>query len=556
MAAKDYANTRYSGLSEITAGNVASLKPAWTFSTGVLRGQEAAPLVVNGTMYVVTPYPNLLYALDLTKPGAPAKWVYKPKPSAAAQGVACCDTVNRGAAYADGKIFFNALDAHTIAVDAETGKEVWKTMVGDFRRGETTTMAPIVAKGKVIVGASGGELGIRGWVVALNAADGSIAWRAYHTGPDKDVLIGPNFKPFYASDRGTDLGVSSWPPDAWKTGGSGAWGWISYDPELDLIFYGTANPGPWNPEKRPGDNKWSCTVFARRPDSGEAVWAYQYNPHDLFDHDAVNEHLVLDLQYGGLLRKLLVHPERNGHMYVFDRQTGEILSAEPYAYINSSTGVNLKTGRLQMVEEKKPITNKVVYDICPAAPGAKDWQPTSFSPRTGMLYIPHQNLCHDEEVLDVGYIQGTPYVGANVKMHPGPGGHRGQLDAWDVVNAKQVWSVKESFPVWSGAVSTAGDLVFYGTMDGWFKAVHAETGAPLWQFKVGSGVIGQPITYKGPDGKQYVAVLSGVGGWAGAIVSGDLDATDPTAALGFVNVMKDLPQSSTKGGTLYVFSLP
>jgi alcohol dehydrogenase (cytochrome c) len=484
------------------------------------------------------------------------KWVYKAKPSAAAQGVACCDTVNRGAAYADGKIFFNALDAHTIAVDAETGKEAWKTMVGDFRRGETTTMAPIVAKGKVIVGASGGELGIRGWVVALNAADGSIAWRAYHTGPDKDVLIGPNFKPFYASDRGTDLGVSSWPPDAWKIGGAGAWGWISYDPELDLIFYGTANPGPWNPDKRPGDNKWSCTVFARRPDTGEAVWAYQYNPHDLFDHDAVNEHLVLDLQYGGQMRKLLVHPERNGHMYVFDRQTGEILSAEPYAYINSSTGVDLKTGRPQMVDEKKPITNKVVYDICPAAPGAKDWQPTSFSPRTGMLYIPHQNLCHDEEVLDVGYIQGTPYVGANVKMNPGPGGHRGQLDAWDVVNAKQVWSVKESFPVWSGAVSTAGDVVFYGTMDGWFKAVHAKTGAPLWQFKVGSGVIGQPITYKGPDGKQYVAVLSGVGGWAGAIVSGDLDATDPTAALGFVNVMKDLPQSSTKGGTLYVFSLP
>jgi alcohol dehydrogenase (cytochrome c) len=197
-----------------------------------------------------------------------------------------------------------------------------------------------------------------------------------------------------------------------------------------------------------------------------------------------------------------------------------------------------------------------VYDICPAAPGAKDWQPTSFSPRTGMLYIPHQNLCDDVEVLDVGYIQGTPYVGANVKMNPGRGGHRGQLDAWDVVNAKQVWSITESFPVWSGAVSTAGDVVFYGTMDGWFKAVHAKTGAPLWQFKVGSGVIGQPITYKGPDGKQYVAVLSGVGGWAGAIVSGDLDATDPTAALGFVNVMKDLPQNSTKGGTVYVFSLP
>jgi PQQ-dependent dehydrogenase (methanol/ethanol family) len=556
MAAKDYANTRYSGLTEITAENVGSLKPAWTFSTGVLRGQESAPLVVNGTMYITTPYPNVLYALDLTKPGAPTKWVFKPKPAAASQGVACCDVVNRGAAYSDGKIFFNTLDDHTVAVDAETGQQVWNTTVGDFNKGESTTMAPIVAKGKVIVGNSGGEFGIRGWLTALNASDGSIAWRAYHTGPDKDVLIGPNFKPFYASDRGTDLGMTSWPPDLWKIGGAGAWGWISYDPELDLIFYGTANPGPWNPDQRPGDNKWGCTVFARRPDTGEAVWAYQYNPHDLYDHDSVNEHLVLDMEWRGQMRKLLVHPERNGHMYVFDRQTGEILSAEPYAFTNSSKGVDMKTGRPMMVDEKKPITNRVVREICPAAPGAKDWQPTAFSPRTGLLYIPHQNLCHDIEAVEASYIQGTPYVGANVKMYAGPGGNRGQVQGWDIVHAKQAWVVKENFPVWSGALATAGDVVFYGTMEGWFKAVNAKTGAPLWQFKTGSGIIGQPITYKGPDGKQYVSVLSGVGGWAGAIVSGGLDARDPTSALGFVNAMSDLPAHSTKGGMLYTFALP
>jgi PQQ-dependent dehydrogenase (methanol/ethanol family) len=556
MAAKDYANTRYSGLQEITADNVASLKPAWTFSTGVLRGQEAAPLVVNGVMFIVTPYPNVLYALDLRQPGAPVKWTYKPKPLAAAQGVACCDTVNRGAAFADGRIFFNTLDNHTIAVDAETGTEIWNTKVGEINLGETLTMAPIVVKGKVLVGNSGGEMGIRGWLTALDAGSGAIAWRAYHTGPDKDVLIGPSFKPFYASDRGADLGIASWPADMWKIGGAGAWGWISYDPELDLIFYGTANPAPWNPDMRPGDNKWSCTVFARRPDTGEAVWAYQYNPHDLFDHDSVNEHLVLDLQFRGQMRKLLVHPERNGHMYVFDRQTGEVLSAEPFAFTNTSKGVDLKTGRPIMVEEKKPITGKVVRNICPAAPGAKDWQPTSYSPRTGLLYIPHQNLCHDIEALDASYIAGTPYVGANVKMYAGPGSHRGQVQAWDIVNGKQVWMIKENFPVWSGTVATAGDVVFYGTMEGWFKAVHARTGAPLWQFKTGSGIIGQPITYKGPDGKQYVAVLSGVGGWAGAIVSGNLDARDPTAALGFVNAMADLPQHSTKGGTLHVFALP
>jgi PQQ-dependent dehydrogenase (methanol/ethanol family) len=556
MAAKDYANTRFSGLQDINAGNVALLKPAWTFSTGVLRGQEAAPLVVNGTMFVVTPYPNVLYALDLTTPGAPLKWTHKPKPLAAAQGVACCDSVNRGAAYADGRIFFNTLDNHAIAVDAESGEEIWRTKVGEITLGETLTMAPIVVKGKVIIGNSGGEMGIRGWLTALDAATGSIAWRAYHTGPDKDVLIGPSFKPFYASDRGPDLGVASWPADMWKTGGAGAWGWISYDPQLDLIFYGTANPGPWNPELRPGDNKWSCAVFARRPDTGEAVWAYQYNPHDLFDHDSVNEHLVLDLEFRGQMRKLLVHPERNGHMYVFDRQTGEVLSAEPFAFINTSTGVDLKTGRPRMVEEKKPLTGRVVRNICPAAPGAKDWQPTSYSPKSGLLYIPHQNLCHDIEALDVGYIAGTPYVGANVRMYSGPGGHRGQLQAWDIVNGRQVWMIRENFPVWSGTVATAGDVVFYGTMEGWFKAVHAVTGAPLWQFKTGSGIVGQPITYRGPDGKQYVAVLSGVGGWAGAIVSGNLDSRDPTAALGFVNAMADLPQHSAKGGTLYVFALP
>ena len=555
MAAKDYANTRFSGLHEITTDNVANLKLAWSFSTGVLRGQEAAPLVVNGTMYVVTPYPNILYALDLTQPGAPVKWTFKPRPAAASQGVACCDVVNRGAAYADGKVVFNTLDNHTVAVNASTGQQVWNATLGDINRGETLTMAPIIVKGKVLVGNSGGEMGIRGWVTALNLADGSQAWRAYHTGPDKDVLIGPQFKPFYASDRGTDLGVSSWPPDQWKIGGAGMWGWISYDPELDLIFYGTANPGPWNPELRPGDNKWACTLFARRPETGEAVWAYQYNPHDLFDHDSINEHLVLDLQMNGQMRRVLVHPERNGHMYVFDRQSGEVLSAKPFAFTNTSTGVDLNTGRLQYVEEKKPVTGKVVRNICPAEPGAKDWQPSAYSPKTGLLYFGHQNLCEDMEGLEVSYIEGTPYVGANVKMYAGPGGNRGAFTAWDPVNGRVVWSLKENFPVWSGTVVTAGDVAFYGTMDGWFKAVNARTGDLLWQFKVGSGIVGQPITYKGPDGKQYVAVLSGVGGWAGGIVAGNLDPADPTAALGFVNAMSDLPAHSTKGGTLYVFSL-
>jgi lanthanide-dependent methanol dehydrogenase len=554
MAPKDYASTRFSGLSGINATNVSGLKTAWTFSTGVVRGHEATPLVIGDTMYVVAPYPNTLFAFDLNLPGS-TKWVYQPSPEPAAQGVACCDVVNRGAAYADGKVFFNTLDNHTIAVDAATGKEIWNTKLGDVNQGQTMTMAPLVVKDKVLVGNSGGELGVRGWITALNVSNGEVAWRAYNTGPDADCLIGPGFKPFYPMDRGKDLGVKSWPPDAWKIGGGTVWGWISYDPETNLIFYGTGNPGPWNPDQRPGDNKWTCAIFARDADTGQARWAYQMNPHDLHDYDNVNESILLDLPINGVKRKVLIRPERNGYVYVMDRTTGEVLSAKPYAYVNSSLGVDLKTGRLIPNPEKHVGTDKVTRQICPASPGAKDWQPSAFSPQTGLLYIPHQNLCMDSEGVEANYIAGTPYVGMNVKMYAGPGGHRGELTAWDPAGGRAVWKIKEKFPVWSGALATAGGLVFYGTMDGFAKAIDARSGHLLWQFKVGSGIIAPPVAFRGPDGKEYIAFLSGVGGWAGAVVAGDLDPRDASAALGFANAMQDLKQASTKGGMLYVFSL-
>ncbi|HSB28344.1 MAG TPA: methanol/ethanol family PQQ-dependent dehydrogenase [Pyrinomonadaceae bacterium] len=556
MPAKNYSSTRFSGLNEITSGNAQNLKLAWTFSTGVLRGHEAAPIVVNNTMYIVTPYPNIVYALDLTQPGAPLKWKYEPNPASAAQGVACCDFVNRGCVYSNGRIYFNTLDDQTIALDAETGNEVWRTKVGEINLGESITMAPLVVNGKVLVGNSGGEFGVRGWLTALDAGSGKVVWKAYHTGPDADVLIGPNFKPFYSQDQGKDLGVASWPADAWKIGGGTTWGWISYDPEQNLIFYGTANPGPWNPDQRPGDNKWTCGIFARNPDNGEARWFYQFTPHDLHDYDSVNEQILLDLPINGQMRKVIVRPERNGYVYVLDRTTGQVLSASPFGYITATKGVDLNTGKLIENPEMKPEPGKVVRNICPASPGAKDWQPSAFSPNTGLIYIPHQNLCMDSEGLEANYIAGTPYVGMNVRMYAGPGGNRGEFLAWDPVKGQKVWALPEKFPVWSGALATAGDVVFYGTMDGWFKAVDARSGNLLWQFKCGSGIIGQPISYKGPDGKQYVAILAGVGGWSGAIVAGGLDPRDATAALGFANAMTDLPNATTKGGTLYVFSLP
>ena len=554
-AAKDYANTRFSALEEINAGNVASLRTAWTFSTGVNRGHEAAPLVVGDTMYVVTPYPNYVYALDLTRSGA-TRWTYRPAVNPSAQGVACCDVVNRGAAFADGKVIFNTLDGRTIALDARSGRALWETPLADINKGESVTMAPLVVKDKVLVGNSGGEFGVRGWMTALRVGDGSIAWKAFSTGPDSEVLIGPDFKPFYEQDRGKDLGVSSWPPDGWKTGGGTVWGWISYDPGTGVIYYGTGNPGPWNPEMRPGDNKWTSGIFARDVDTGQARWAYQWSPHDLHDYDGVNEQVLLDLPWNGPTRPVLVRPERNGYVYVLDRTTGEVLAADPFVHITSSTGVDLKTGRPTGVEAKSPRTGRVTREICPASPGAKDWQPSAYSPRTGLLYLPHNNLCMDVEATEANYIAGTPFVGMNVKMYAGPGGNRGAMTAWDVAGRRPVWSLAEPFPAWSGALATAGDLVFYGTMDGWFKAVHAREGRVLWQFKAASGIVGQPVTYRGPDGKQYVAVLSGVGGWAGAIVAGNLDPRDGTAALGFVNAMTDLPHHTTPGGVLYVFGLP
>jgi lanthanide-dependent methanol dehydrogenase len=555
MAAGDYASTRYSKLDEINTGNAGRLKVAWTFSTGMVAGHEAAPLVVGSTMYLVTPFPNKVFALDLSQPGAPAKWSYDPAPLGAAKGVACCDTVNRGAAYWNGSIIFNTLDGRTIALDAETGSPRWETQLGDINRGETITMAPLVVRDKVLVGNSGGEFGVRGWIIALDAASGKEAWRAYSTGPDKEVLIGPEFKPFYEQDRGTDLGIRSWPAEGWKTGGGTVWGWISYDPALNLVYHGTANPGPWNPEQRPGDNKWTSGIFARNPDTGQARWFYQWSPHDLYDHDGVNENILLDLEVNGAARKVLVRPERNGYIYVMDRASGEVLSATPFVHITSSTGVDLKSGRLQPVKDKEPRENVVVRDICPSAPGAKDWNPSSFSPRTGLLYLPHNNLCMDFEAVETSYIAGTPYVGANVVYKAGPGGHQGQLTAWDPVGAKAVWSIPEKYPAWSGALATAGDIVFYGNMEGWFKAVHAKTGQVLWQFKTGSGIVGQPVSYRGPDGHQYIAILSGIGGWPGAVVVNDLDTRDATAALGWGQAMKDLKQDTSRGGMLYVFTV-
>ncbi|HEU4592968.1 MAG TPA: methanol/ethanol family PQQ-dependent dehydrogenase [Steroidobacteraceae bacterium] len=551
----DLASTRYSTLAQITTDNVRELKPVSIMNTGIPHGHEGSPLVVGDTMYVVTPYPNKLIAIDLANPNGPVKWSYDPHPDPRAVGIACCDIVNRGASYADGKIIYNTLDAHTVAVDAKTGKEVWNVRVGDINVGETVTMAPLVVKDKVIVGNSGGELGVRGWVLALAVSDGHELWRAFNSGPDADVKIGADFKPFYAKDRGKDQGVTSWPHDQWKLGGGTVWGWISYDPELDLIYYGTGNPGVWDPDVRPGDNKWSCAIIARDPDDGSVRWAYQISAHDAWDYDEIMENVLVDMDYGGKPRKLLIHPGRTGFVFVLDRGTGELLSAEKFVpSTNWADGYDLKTGKAKENAEKRTHYGVVTRNICPSSTGAKEFVPSAFSPRTGLLYIPAHNTCMDYEGIESNYIAGTPYLGASVKMYPGPGGYQGELIAWDPVAGRAAWGVKEQkFPVYSGVLATAGDVVFYGTMDGWFRALDARSGKELWKFKTGSGIVGNPITFSGPDGKQYVAVYSGIGGWMGAVALPSVSDDDPYAALGVVGAMQGIKQHTSPGGALYVF---
>jgi PQQ-dependent dehydrogenase (methanol/ethanol family) len=533
--AHDYANTRFSALADVNASNVARLKVAWTFSDGTKNGHEAAPLVLDNTMYLVTPFPNKAYALDLTKAGAPIKWSFAPNPTPMAIGKACCDTVNRGGAYANGKIIYNLLDNHTVAVDAKTGKEVWRTAMGDATHGETMTMAPFVVGNKVYVGNSGGELGVWGWLAALDVDTGKQLWRAYSTGTDQQVRIGADFKPFYSWMVGKDLGETSWPAGMAKRGGGAVWAWISYDPELNLIYYGTSNPGPRVPAQRPGYNLWTSAVFARDATTGMAKWAYQFTPHDQWDYDGVNENVLLDITFEGKPRKVLVHFDRNAFAYTIDRSSGEVLLASPFAYQNWSTGIDLKTGMPKVVPEMQPKPNVKLTNVCPPDIGGKDWQPSAFSPRTGLVYAGIFNICMDVTDHPQSYIPGTPYDGMEMVRRPGPGGNWGEFMAWDPVAGKKVWAIKEHFMTMSGVLATAGDLVFYGTADGWFRAIDARKGTVLWSYKLGSGVIGQPMTYIGPDKRQYVAVYSGVGG--AAMVSSSMPGFPP------------------RGNTLYVFSL-
>jgi len=585
MQQGDNANTRYSKLNQINASNAGKLQVAWTFSTGVLRGHEGGPLVVGDTMYVHAPFPNTVFALDLNNEGK-ILWKYEPRQDPNVIPIMCCDTVNRGVAYADGKIFLHQADTTLVALDAKTGNVVWSVMDGEAGKGQSGTDAPFVFKDKVLVGVSGGEFGVRGWVSAYNIKDGKLVWRAFSEGPDSDTLIDPVKTTALGKPVGPDSSTSTWQGDQWKIGGGATWGWYSYDPQLNLVYYGSGNPSTWNPVQRPGDNRWSMTIFARDLDTGQAKWVYQMTPHDEWDFDGVNEMILTDQTIGGAPKKLLTHFDRNGFGYTLDRATGELLVAEKYdPTVNWATKVDMdkssKTyGRPLVVDAFSTQHNGEDSNskgICPAALGTKDEQPAAYSPDTQLFYVPTNHVCMDYEPYKVSYTAGQAYVGAAVAMYPPKGEtNMGNFIAWDGKTGKIVWSNKEQFSAWGGALATAGGVVFYGTLEGYLKAVDAKTGKELYKFKTPSGIIGNVMTYQ-HGGKQYVAVLSGVGGWAGiglaagllqpenaaawhgAVDQGKLptkEKTVDTAGLGAVGGYAGLAQYTSLGGTLTVFALP
>jgi PQQ-dependent dehydrogenase (methanol/ethanol family) len=580
MPTGNYANHRYSTLAQINKDNVSQLQPAWTFSTGVLRGHEGGPLVLGDVMYIHTPFPNIVYALDLNDEGR-IIWKYEPKQDPNVIPVMCCDTVNRGVAYGDGKIFLYQADTTLVALDAATGEVVWQVKNGDPGKAETGTSAPLVYKDKVFVGISGAEFGVHGNLTAYNIEDGKMVWRGYSTGPDDQTLMDPEKTTVLGKPVGKDSGTATWEGDQWKIGGGTTWGWYSIDPELNLIYYGTGNPSTWNPVQRPGDNRWSMTVFARDVDTGMAKWVYQMTPHDEWDYDGVNEMILVDMPVKGEMTKALVHFDRNGFAYTLDRETGELLVAEKYdPVVNWATHVDMTTGRPQVVPRYS--TDQQGEDvnttgICPAALGTKDQQPAAYSPQTGLFYVPTNHVCMDYEPYQVTYTAGQAYVGATVNMYAAPGGtDLGNFIAWDASEGKIVWSNPEPFSVWSGALATAGDVVFYGTLEGYLKAVDAKTGQELYRFKTPSGIIGNVNTWM-HNGKQYIGVLSGIGGWAGiglaagllqedvaagwhgAVDQGratDQDKIVDTAGLGAVGAYKALSDYTQLGGQLTVFTLP
>ena len=527
----DTGNTRFSASKQINTTNVNKLKVEWVLQLGSLRSQESTPILVGDTLYVTSSFgPKNVFAVN-AKTGA-VKWRYSPEVPKGVDQYACCDVNNRGVAYNNGKIFVGRLDANVVALDAATGKELWKTSVVDYTQGSVITSPPTLVKNLVITGYGGGEYGARGALVALDQATGKEVWRT-HTVPGTG-----------------EKGSETWKGDSGKFGGV-AWHIGSYDPKLNLVYYGTSNPSPWSAVVRGNDsseigpysNLYTASVLALDADTGKITWHYQFTPHDAWDYDGVNELVFADLPVEGKKTPVLMQANRNGFFYVIERANGKLVSAKPFIDgVNWATGIDLKTGApIETAGNvKRPGMARKASNICPNLIGGKNWMPMSYDPQTGLVYIPTMNLCMDLEGIQADYKRGTMYLGVNFDLGKvGPGGHMGGVKAYDPVKQQTVWFNKDDLPYAGGLLSTGGGVVFHGDIKGWFHGLDAKTGKSLWKFNTGSGITAAPMTYT-IDGKQYIAVVSGR----------TLSIPAFFGALG-----EKMVDASPEGGALYVFSL-
>ena len=524
---RSYDNTRFSPLDQINTGNVGKLRLAYAFQLGSLRSNESTPLVIGDTLYVSTSWgPKYVYALDAAT-GA-QKWKYEPEIPDDVLQFACCDVNNRGVTYADGKIFVGRLDGFLAALDAKTGKELWSTQVVDYKQGSVITSPPLVVKNLVITGFGGGEYGARGSLQAYDITTGKQVWKTW-------TVPGPG-----------EPGNETWKGDSWQHGGGAPWLVGSYDPHTNTVFWGTSNPGPWNTAVRSSGNSdygkltnlYTASTLALDADTGHIKWHLQTTPEDAWDYDGVNELVLADLTIGGAKVPAMLKADRNGFFYVANRETGKLISAEPYVPQNWAKSIDIATTRPVEIPDMRPRLDHKVSNVCPNLIGGKNWQPMSFNPTTGFVYIPSNNLCMDWAVSEVNYRRGVFYLGGEFPPREGPGGYLGEIMAWDPVAQKKVWGVKEDLPFNGGTLSTAGGLVFYGNLHGFFKALDAKSGAELWKLQLGSGIGAAPISYA-VGGKQYIAVVVG------------RTASIP-AFLGEVGTR--MVAASPEGGALFVFT--
>ena len=520
----DYSGWGYSPLEQITPANVKKLRPVWSLSTGVTEGHQSPPMVNNGVMFVTTPQGQVI-ALN-AKTGA-ILWRYKKE---LPEDLLQLHPTNRGVGLYEDKVYVATVDAHLVALDAATGKVIWDKAVDDFKKGYYITLAPLIAKGKVMVGTSGGELGVRGFIAAFDARTGQEAWRTY-------TIPGPG-----------EPGHDTWSGDAWKTGGVSVWITGHYDPQLNLSYWGTGNAAPWPGDMHPGDNLYSSSVLALDVDTGKIKGHHQYHWNDSWDWDEVSTPLLMDVKRDGRTIKSLVHPGRNGYLWLLERRADGIgfVDAKPFVRQEVFTSIDPKTGRPSYDPEKKPVTGKAVT-FCPGLWGGKDWPPAAYNPKTGYLYIPaNENHCSTLEGKAQQYEAGKLYLGVDrpkITLSVRPGStHIGELQAWDMNAGKKVWTHTFRWQNWGPVLTTGGSLLFAGgTNDRKFRAFDAQTGAVLWEFGTNSGVTGVPSSYM-VDGVQYIAVQSGWG----------VDAQRMQARLDTALGMKtDVPQ----GGVIWVFAL-